>query len=105
MVRNIVWGSTEIDSRAIAIQYFSLWFILLSGRYGYSKFITITSYNANLTQYLVINELEETSFILFSGFNSYMKVNSDNSHLLMSESKAIAKIDNNRIESEDINEL
>ena len=34
-----------------------------------------------------------------------MKVNSDNSHLLMSESKAIAKIDNNRIESEDINEL
>ena len=34
-----------------------------------------------------------------------MKVNSDNSHLLMAESKAIPKIDNNRIESEDISEL
>ena len=34
-----------------------------------------------------------------------MKVNSDNSHLLISGNKAITNIGNNRIESEDIYEL
>ena len=65
-----------------------------------------TLYNANLTQELVINDLEETSSILFKWFNNnYMKENSDKSHLLMSENKVTANIDNNRIESEHINSL
>ena len=34
-----------------------------------------------------------------------MKVDGDKSHLLMSRNKAVANIDNNRIESEDILEL
>ena len=34
-----------------------------------------------------------------------MEVNGDKNHFLMSENKAIANIDNNRIESEDRNEL
>ena len=47
-----------------------------------------TLYNANLTQKLVINELEETSSILFKWFsNNYMKVNCDTSHSLMSGKK------------------
>ena len=37
--------------------------------------------------------------------NNYMEVNGDKNHFLMSENKAIANIDNNRIESEDRNEL
>ena len=53
-----------------------------------------TPYNGNLTQELVINELEETSSILFKWFNNnFMKVNSDKSHLVMSGNKAIANID------------
>ena len=63
-------------------------------------------YNVNLTQELVINDLEETSSILLKWFNNnYMKVNSDKSHLLRSGNKAITNIDNNRIESEDTHEL
>ena len=65
-----------------------------------------TPYNANLTQELVINELEKTFPILFKRFNNnYMKVNSDKSQLLTSENKANTNIDNNPIESEDIHEL
>ena len=56
-----------------------------------------------LTQELVINELEETSSILFKWFNNnYMKVNSKKSHPLMSGNKAFTNTDNSRIESEDI---
>ena len=63
-------------------------------------------YCNGLTQKLVINELEETSSILFTWFyNNYMKVNSDKSHLIMSGNKSTTDIDINRIEFEDINEL
>ena len=64
-----------------------------------------TPYNAKSTQELVINELEETSIDLRRFNNNYMKVNSDKNHLLLSENKAIAYIDNNRIGFEDTNEL
>ena len=37
MEGNIVWGSTGISFMAIAIQYFSLWFILVCQRHRYSK--------------------------------------------------------------------
>ena len=58
-----------------------------------------TPYNANLTQELVINKLKETSSIVLRGLDG------DKSHLLTSRNKAVANIDNNRIESEDILEL
>ena len=65
-----------------------------------------TPYNVNLTQELVINDLAEASSILFKWSNhNYAKVNSDNSHPLMSLNKAIANIDNNCIDSEDTHEL
>ena len=65
MARNVVLGSIGINARAI--QYTSLWFILLSLRYGYSK---DDSYNANLTQELVINHLEETSTLYSYSLNT-----------------------------------
>ena len=60
-----------------------------------------------LTQELVINNLEESSSILFKWFNNnYMKVNSDKSHFKMSgNKKAITTIDNNCIKSQDVHEL
>ena len=62
-------------------------------------------YNANLTQELVVNVVEESYSIIFKWFkNNYIKTNNDSSHLLMSGKKAIANTDNNRIESEDIHE-
>ena len=101
MARNIVWGSTEINSRAIASQYFFCdLFYLLEGRDIASYMDDTTPYNTNLTQELGNNELEQTSSILFKWFNNnYMKVNSDKSHLVMSRNKSIANIDNNRIKS------
>ena len=66
----------------------------------------ITTYNAILTQELVINDFEKTNSNLFKCFNNnYMKVNSDKSQLLMSVNKAVSNIDNKHIESEDIHEL
>ena len=47
-----------------------------------------TPWNASLTQELIINKLEELSSIDFKRFNNnFMKVNSDNSHILMSRNK------------------
>ena len=47
-----------------------------------------TPCNANLTQELIINKLEEPSFILFKWFNNnFMKGNSVKSYILMSENK------------------
>ena len=71
MARIIAWGSTGINSRTIAIQYFYLWLILLSRRHWYSKLRDNTApYNVSLTQELVINDLEETSSSHFKCFNN-----------------------------------
>ena len=66
-----------------------------------------TLYNANLTQEIVINNLEELSSILFKWFNNkYMKVNTDKIDLPMfSNKKAIVNIDNICIKSEDVYEI
>ena len=52
---------------------------------------------------LVVNNLEQSSKILFEWLNNnYMKVNTSNSHLLLlGNSRATATIDNSYIESED----
>ena len=66
-----------------------------------------TSYNSNLTQKLVVHKAEEQSSILFQWFkNNYMKVNSDNSQILMpGNKKGFANIYNKFIISEDVIEL
>ena len=77
MVRNIIWGSTEINSRAISIQYFLCYlFYFLKSTDIASYADGTTRYNDNLIQKLVINDPEETSSILFKCFNNnYMKLN------------------------------
>ena len=109
MTRIIVWISRGISSRAIASQYIYLYdlFYFLQGTDIASYADDTTPYNANLSQELVINKLDETSSTLFKWFNNnYMKVNSDKSHLLMSgNKKAIANIDNNCIKFENVHEL
>ena len=61
-----------------------------------------TPYNADKNLEFVVNNLEQSSSILFKWLNNnYMKVNTDESHLLVSGNvRATAKIDNNYIESE-----
>ena len=65
-----------------------------------------TPYNINSTHELIINELEETSSILFKWFNNnYVILNGDKSDFLMSGNKSITNTDNNHIEYEDVQEL
>ena len=61
-----------------------------------------TPYNAGENIEFVVNNLEQSSSILFKWLNdNYMKVNTDKSHLLVSGNvRATAKIDNNYTESE-----
>ena len=74
-----------------------LFYIFLCDLFYFLEAMDIASYAddtttcyVNLTQKLVINELEKTSSILFKWFsNNFMKVNSDKSHLLLSENRAI----------------
>ena len=65
-----------------------------------------TPYNINSTHELIINELEETSSILFKWFNNnYVILNGDKSDFLMSGNKSITNTDNDHIEYEDVQEL
>ena len=61
-----------------------------------------TPCNADKNIEFVVNNLEQSSSILFKWLNdNYMKVNTDKSHLLVSGNvRATAKIDNNYIEYE-----
>ena len=61
-----------------------------------------TPHNADKNIEFVVNNLGQSSSILFKWLNyNYVKVNSDKSHLLVSGNvRATAKIDNNYIESE-----
>ena len=61
-----------------------------------------TPYSAKSNHNLVVEELEKSSKILFRWLQAnYMKVNTDKSHLLLSgNTKLIANIDDNLIESE-----
>ena len=61
-----------------------------------------TPYCAGKSAEFVVNSLEQSSAILFEWLNNnYMKVNTGNSHLLLSgNSRATAMIDNSYIESE-----
>ena len=62
-----------------------------------------TSYYAGKSAEFVVNNLEQSSAIIFEWLNNnYMKVNTGKSHLLLSgNSRATATIDNRYIESED----
>ena len=62
-----------------------------------------TPYCADKCAEFVVNNLEQSSAILFEWLNNnYMKVNTGKSHLLLSgDSRATATIDNSYIESED----
>ena len=62
-----------------------------------------TPYCAGKSAEFVVNNLEQSSAILFEWLNNnYMKVNTGKSHLLLSgNSRATATIDNRYIESED----
>ena len=62
-----------------------------------------TPYCAGKSTEFVVNNLEQSSTILFEWLNNnYMKVNTGKSHLLLSgNSRATATIDNSYIESED----
>ena len=62
-----------------------------------------TPYCAGKSAEFVVNNLEQSSAILFEWLNNnYMKVNTGKSHLLLSgNSRATATIDNSCIESED----
>ena len=62
-----------------------------------------TPYCASKSAESVVNNLEQSSTILFKWLNNnYMKVNTGKSHLLLSgNSRATATIDNSYIESED----
>ena len=56
MVKNVAWGSTGINSRAIAIQYFSLPLLYFIKGTDIANYVDDTTpYNANLMQYLVLN--------------------------------------------------
>ena len=61
-----------------------------------------TPYNADKNIEFIINNLEQSSSIIFKWLNdNHMKVNTDKSHLLVSRNvRAAAKIGNNYIESE-----
>ena len=61
-----------------------------------------TPYNADKNIEFVVNNLEQSSSILFKWLNNnYMKVNTDKSHpLVFGNVRATAKIDSNYIESE-----
>ena len=61
-----------------------------------------TPYSAQRNYQFVIEELEKSSEILFKWLgNDFMKVNTDKSHLLLSENtKRASNIDNNTLESE-----
>ena len=94
MATNVVWVSTVINSRTIAIQYFFCdLFYFLKGTDIASYADDTTPYNANFIQEQVINKLEESSLILFKWFNNnYLK---EKSHVLISVNKvAIANIAN-----------
>ena len=62
-----------------------------------------TPYCAAKSAKSVVNNLEQSSTILFKWLNNnYMKVNTGKSHLLLSgNSRATTTIDNSNIESED----
>ena len=62
-----------------------------------------TPYCADKSAGFVVNNLKQSSTILFEWLNTnYMKVNTDKSHLLLSgNSRATATIDSSYIESED----
>ena len=62
-----------------------------------------TPYCAGKSTEFVVNNLEQSSEILFEWLNNnYVKVNTGKSHLLLSgNSRATATIDNRYIESED----
>ena len=66
-----------------------------------------TPYCASKSAEFVVNNLEQSSTILFKRLNNnYMKVNTGKSHLLLScNSRATATIDNSYIESKDEQEL
>ena len=60
MVRHSVWGSTEINSRAISIQFFLCYlFYFLKSTDIASYADGTTRYNDNLIQKLVINDLRK----------------------------------------------
>ena len=89
MARTIVCGSTGINSRSIAIQYFSLQFILLSHRHRYSKLSVNYSklYSKRMTPNLTIQfnsgityQWTRKHLLFFSnGLTTTMKINCDKS--------------------------
>ena len=60
-----------------------------------------TLYNADKNIEFVVNNLEQSSSVLFKWLKNYMKVHTGKSHLLVSKNvRATTKIDNNYTESE-----
>ena len=106
MAGNIVWVPHGSMLGSLLVNIFPCHlFYFLGGTIIASYADDTTPCNANLTQELVFNELDETSF-LFKWFNSNsIKVNCDKSHLFKFGNKAFANIDNNPIESQDMHEL
>ena len=63
--------------------------------------LTTLPHNADKTSEFVVNNLEQSSSILFRWLtNSYIKVKTRKSHLVSGNVRATANIDNNYIESE-----
>ena len=104
MERDIVWSSTRVILGPL------LFNIFMYDMFYFLKDFDIancaddsTPYCAGKSAEFILNNLEQSSAILFEWLNNiYMKVNTGKSHLLLSgNSRATATIDNSYSESED----
>ena len=104
MERDIVWSSTRVILGPL------LFNIFMYDMFYFLKDFDIancaddsTPYCAGKSAEYILNNLDQSSAILFEWLNNiYMKVNTGKSHLLLSgNSRATATIDNSYSESED----
>ena len=99
MERDIVWSSTRVNFRTFFVQYFICDMFYFLEDFDIANYADTTPYCAGKSPKFVVNNLEQSSAILFEWLNNnYMKVNTGKSHLLLS---VTAAIDNSSIELED----
>ena len=103
MERDIVWSSTRVNFRTFFVQYFICDMFYFLEDFDMANYADTTPYCAGKSPKFAVNNLEQSSAILFEWLNNnYLRVNTGKSHLLLSgNSRATATIDNSYIESED----
>ena len=101
---NIIWGSTRFSFRGFFVQRLHMWSVLFSERLFANYADGSTPFNVDKNIEFVVNNLEQSTSILFERLsNNYINVRTDKSYLVVSGNvRAIAKIDNNYIESKKV---